>query len=286
MDNHIKWNRPGAPSTRIFIIGLLVAALGLAGCGFRRGSSFPGDVRIPWPDQETTVMEVFHNDRPVSTSTLTVQKDGEEWLLTVVAEADGIREQTIVRAHGETLTPTETELRFEAEDDAVTLQGVYDDQRVTVTVGENGDSSSFFIELPDPPYFDNEQVQFVLRALPLEEDWQGGLNLVVIRNGIHAVVGAWVVDREEVETSLGSIDAWKIEMRGLGQYAWVEVEPPHRLVKYVNEGANTVTLLKDYSEEVSLEDAQESDDVSDQPEASEEAGDDAGDAAGAQEPAS
>lgn len=275
MDKQSKGRNRGARPVRILIVSLLVAALGLAGCGFRRGASFPGVVRIPWPDQETTTMEVIHNGRPVGTSRLTVQKDGDEWLLTVVSEAEGYREESTVRAHGENLLPSQVELRLAAEDDAVNLEGRYDGQRVTVTVNEAADDSgSFFIELPDPPYFDNEQVQFVLRALPLAEGWQGGLNLVVIRNGTHAVVGAWVVDREEVETPLGTIDAWKVEMRGLGQFAWIEVDAPHRLVKYVNEGANTVTVIAGYGQEAPTDgdqqpqDAPDQADAPDQPEAS------------------
>jgi len=285
LDRHNKWKKIKASRGRLLLIGLLAAALGLAGCGFRRGSSFPGVVRIPWPDQETTIMEVFHNDQPVGTSRLTVQKDGDEWLLTVANEAQAAREVSTIRAHGENLIPSFTQLRSEAEGDSLLLEGRYEARQVSVSVDGN-ETGSFIIQLPDPPYFDNEQVPFVLRAMPLAEGWQGGLNLVVIRNGTHAVVGAWVVDREAVETPLGTMDAWKVELRGLAQFAWIEVDPPHRLVKYVNEGANTITLITDYRTEAAGEAEQGNDDDSSGPAVPEGAGNGQGDGAAPREAAS
>ncbi len=220
----------------------LVAGLPAAGCG--GGSEVT--LSIPWQAGELSVFELSQRGQVIgSTSTRVDLRDGRWVLVSRVDVATGY-EQSTVLAHAETLVPERTEFEAETAQGRVTYTAVYAGDKVTIEARRPDVEQRATVRLPAPPYHDNEQFILLLRALPLKEGWKGSVNLIVTRSASKIQLAVAVVGRETVTTPAGDFDAWKVELRGANQFGWVEVAPPHRLVKYENVGAQTVTLLKEY----------------------------------------
>ena len=87
--------------------------------------------------------------------------------------------------------------------------------------------------VPEPAWYDDEELLWLVRAIPLREGFEGSFTNVNASTG--RVFGANVVveGREGVEVPAGNFETWKIrvETSTITQLIWVEQDAPHRIVR-------------------------------------------------------
>ncbi|MEW6082246.1 MAG: DUF3108 domain-containing protein [Bacillota bacterium] len=220
----------------------LLAALTLLGCG----KPAEVDLSVPWTDGEISAYQLSQRGEAVGTIRLSLEEKDGAWEYRSVTEVSGFIEEVRVLAGKESLVPFRVDFLAKTQDTEISYQAVYQEGKAVINARKAGGAQSAQVKLPSPPYFENEQFLMLVRALPLQAGWEGRLNIIVTRTASKTELALEVVDRETVETPVGALQAWKVELEGANQFAWVEVEPPHRLVKYVNGNAETVSLLAEY----------------------------------------
>ncbi len=220
-------------------MSLTVSALGCQG---------PPEVElsVPWHAGETSVLDLSQRGKRLGTITLTVEDDGN-WLLGSRTEIEGYLEETTVRVDRESLLPRTTLFSLDTTDTRVTYEAHYEGDRVRISAERPDGHQDAEVRLPEPPYYENEQFLMLLRTLPLTDTWKGRFNVIVTRTASKAEISVEVAGRETVGTPVGDFEAWRLDLKGTGQAGWVEVAPPHRLVKYVNSNAETMSLLSKYT---------------------------------------
>lgn len=226
----------------IHFFGVVSLAMSALGCG----GPLEVELCVPWQAGETSVLELSQRGERLGTITLSVEGNGD-WLLGSRTEIEGYLEETTVRVDRSSLLPRTTIFSLDRTDARVTYEAHYEDQRVRIHAERPDGPQDVEVRLPEPPYYENEQFLMLLRTLPLTDTWKGRFNVIVTRTASKAEISVEVTKRETVSTPAGDFEAWRLDLKGTGQAGWVEVAPPHRLVKYVNTNAETVSLLSEYT---------------------------------------
>lgn len=243
---------PAATAVPAVMKALAVLAVGSAllapACGGCRRSEEPLVLTAPWASGEVSRLEVASSvtGAHIADWSMSISADGGEWVFTNETSVPGSKEVSTIRASRETLVPSRAEHIVESPQVTATVTGVYGD-KLTIAGTVNGEPQELTVELPVPPYFDNEQVVAVLRALPLADGWRGTLNIVGSKSVLKLQLRVGVAGREEVTTPAGTFTCWKIDLTGMAQTAWVNVDPPHQLVQYENRAAQTLSRLVDFT---------------------------------------
>lgn len=235
---------------RIGQIAAALAAVVIALSGCAGGAP---DVELalppPWHHGETTVLELSQGDEVVGTITMEAAAAEGGWTLSSVTEA-GSHIETAVITTGPDLQPLAADISMEDSGSFIaSVRAVYGAEELSIEAETPEGPQDASVKLPEQPFYDNDQFLWFLRALPLEDDFMAEANLVVSRTASKAPIIVKADGRETVPTPAGEIEAWKVELVGLKQFGWVEVASPHRIVKFENEAAGTVSLLKEYSPE-------------------------------------
>jgi hypothetical protein len=86
---------------------------------------------------------------------------------------------------------------------------------------------------PDPGWYDDESLLWLIRGIPLRIGWEGGYHNVNASTGRVFRVKLKVDGREEVKVDAGTFDTWsvRVESASITQRIWVEVAAPNRVVK-------------------------------------------------------
>ncbi len=203
----------------------------------------------PWGDGDSCYMELSRSGGAIGTVQLTARPLGDVLLFSSVMQLQDWREQIEVRVAPDTLLPLSTDFQLHASPsgDAYTYRALYTDGRLEVDADRPDGPVRVEMKLPDPPYYENEQFLWLLRALPLAQGWNADLQLVVSRGSVRIRVLVEVTGRQLVTTPAGDLDAWVVSLQDLEQTAWVEVAYPHRVARYDNLRAATVSLLTGYA---------------------------------------
>ncbi len=87
--------------------------------------------------------------------------------------------------------------------------------------------------LPEPGWYDDEELLWLVRGIPLREGFEGSFTNVNASTGRVFGADVAVEAREEVEVPAGTFQTWKIriETSTVTQFIWVDQEAPHRLVR-------------------------------------------------------
>ncbi len=228
--------------------GMTVVGLGLAWALLLAACGRPAPLQLaePWAAGEVSVLELSQRGQVIGTLTLKVQREEDMWVLITETTAGNFFERAAVWARPGSLEPTRVEFEAEGPAGRVTYTATYGSAEVTIRAQRPDGPQEATVKLPAPPYYDNEQFIALLRALPLRQGWKGTFNVIVTRAASKAQLTVEVVGKETVRTAVGDVEAWKLELKGANQFGWVEVDPPHRLVRYENVAAGTVSLLKEY----------------------------------------
>ncbi len=228
---------------KALLAAVLLAPLFPAGCGAAK----PPVLHIPWQNGEISVMEVtregellFYDEQKI------VEEEGSLLYTSEYQFTDAPQERRI-HLDPETLLPRRSALTFlSAASGNSSLDVLYGEAEIRVKMNRGRGEDEKTVPLPGQPCFDNEQLDLLLRALPLEAGWKGGIRLFVPATARVAAVNFEVTGREEVAVAAGIYDCYIVELTGLGRRAWIGVEPPCPLVKYVNEGAGTLSQLLEF----------------------------------------
>ncbi len=85
---------------------------------------------------------------------------------------------------------------------------------------------------PDPGWYDESSLFWLVRGIPLEEGFKGRFANVNISTVQLVGVEIEVEGKEEVEVPAGTFMAWNIRVKSsVTNRFWVEVDAPHRVVK-------------------------------------------------------
>ncbi len=86
--------------------------------------------------------------------------------------------------------------------------------------------------VPEPGWYDDEELLWLVRGLPLREDFAGMFTNVNASTGRVFAAEVTVEERERVEVPAGTFEAWKIRITStVTNFYWVESESPYRVVK-------------------------------------------------------
>lgn len=223
-------------------------------------------LRVPWHPGEFCRLEVVQGAEGEVAAIWEMQADlgGESsWLLRSGVTTEGVspspgqeggtvfEEWCTVETDALTLLPRRVHYRRRHGARQVTYTAVYAEEKVRIeadlrgTAG-GGRAATAEIVLPPPPYFDNEQFVPVLRALPLSEGFQATISTIITKSGSKIPVTVEVSGKEQLTVPAGTYQCWVVELKGMGQKAWVACEPPHEPVRFTNEDAKTDSRLTLY----------------------------------------
>lgn len=236
------------------IVAALGAALVVAACG--SGSDAPTSkiFNAPaWEGAETATYELLNDRELYGICTLETEPNGDTLTVRRLcgdAQDEGFRDDGMAVVDAETLQPMESERDRIIVDqgERVIQNGEYGDDAVVIEynqfeLGNRDNVLEAFTterelpepdeESPDPGYYDDESLFWLLRGIPLEEGWEGAYHNVNL--GVARVVVAEVLveERETVEVPAGEFDTWRIRVRteSIAQRVWIEVDEPHRMIR-------------------------------------------------------
>ena len=152
-----------------------------------------------------------------------------------------------------TLRPvSSSRVRTNAEDnDRFSVSSIYEPpELVRYESNDNGRIRSTTRELPrptekspDPGYYDDVSLLWLVRGMELREGYEATFQNIAANTGQTFPVDVVVVGRETIRVPAGEFSAWRIRIRtsSVIQFAWVDSEAPHILVKAQVRGLQDVT---------------------------------------------
>lgn len=87
--------------------------------------------------------------------------------------------------------------------------------------------------LPEPGWYDDEELLWLVRGIPLREGFEGSFTNVNASTGRVFGADVTVDEREEIEVPAGTFQTWKIRIQTstVTQLIWIDQEAPHRLIR-------------------------------------------------------
>lgn len=237
-----------------------VAALTLAGC---TSTTEPKAERVflgpPWTGNERFTYDLLASGRePYGTCILVTELDaepGQARLSRLCSDEPGPhRDDGTVYVDAATLEPVSS-LRVQTDaskNRRISFAATYDYPLVRFEADENGKIRRTERDLPqpteqnpDPAYYDDESMLWLVRGIELRSGYEGTYRNVSAATGAVFDVKLRVEGEEDVTVPAGTFRAWKIRISTstITQFAWVEVARPHRLVKARVHGLQDVDYL-------------------------------------------
>lgn len=203
----------------------------------------------PWQPGEISRLEAHDpGGNLLLTWELSVESQGSQMVFITNREAAGFRERAMVFADPHTLIPVKTELERESGQGHVDYVAEYGSDEVTIRANLPRGYEEAAMRLPARPFYDDEQLIMIIRALPLSSRFRGTLRSVVTRAGAQDSVILRVRGRESISVPAGHFDTWILDIAGTDQSAWIAVAPPHQLVRYENRKTGILSELAEYTE--------------------------------------
>jgi len=117
-----------------------------------------------------------------------------------------------------------TQVKFQANDNG-TLHGT------TRDLPKPSDKS------PDPGYYDDEELFWIVRGITFEKGWEGAYIDVNASNGQTITAQFKVDDQEKVTVPAGTYTTWKVQLStsSVTQFFWIDASSPHLVIQAVVE---------------------------------------------------
>ena len=197
---------------------------------------------IPWSDGERAEYVLLDRDtqEECGTGTLTVERQGDRFQLTLHFEDGTNSDTSTVIVDDETLQPLSVRRERQIEDEVEAVEGEYDREEQTIRVVEfigDDDPRTVPRRLDEDVFYDNESSIFIWRTIKFEEGYVVTYNTVLVnQGGALREVTLRVIGKEEVEVPAGTFDAWRVNIstEGLNQVAFFADTPEHQMVFYDN----------------------------------------------------
>lgn len=231
----------------------LGAAVLLAACGGDTPPTSKIFVEPTWNGAETAHYDLLdEGGAAYGECTLETEPSGETLTMRRLcgdAAGEGFRDDGMAVVDAETLQPIESERVVVRVDEEIrnTWTGDYRDEvallsyeQVDLETGEVEESFTTERELPepteespDPGWYDDESLFWLLRGIPLEEGWEGAYHNVNLGTARIVVAEVLVEGRETVEVPAGEFETWRVRIRteSITQRVWIEVDAPHRMIQ-------------------------------------------------------
>lgn len=176
---------------------------------------------------------------------------GKTRLSRLCANEPRYRDDGTVLVDSRTLVPLEAaRVRTDAEkNERVAALSVYEPPIVRFTFDDKGKVRETERDLPepsetspDPGYYDDESLLWLVRGMDLREGYEASYQNVNAGTGQTFPVDLKVEGQETIRVPAGEFIAWKIRIRtaSVTQFVWVEAEGSRRLVKARIEGIEDV----------------------------------------------
>ena len=87
--------------------------------------------------------------------------------------------------------------------------------------------------MPEPAWYDDEELLWLVRGIPLREGFEGSFTNVNASTGRVFSAEVTVDEQEVVEVPAGTFQAWKVRIvtSTVTQLIWLDTEAPHRVVR-------------------------------------------------------
>lgn len=238
--------------TVAIVAAIALVALAAAACG---GSASPKltkvFVGVPWTGNEHLEYNILdQGDNLRGTCELDTKVDTSpgqttlEQLCTSAGETygDRYRDDRSAIVDSTTLKPvsaTRTTLDTQ-KDDRTTFSSTYGADQVRFQANDNGTLHATNRDLPkpstkspDPGYYDDETLFWLIRGVTLEKGWEGAYIDVNASNGQTVTARIEVEDQEDVAVPAGTFSTWRIRLStsSVTQFFWVDASPPHHVIK-------------------------------------------------------
>lgn len=228
------------------VAGFAIAAGAAAGCSSDIDSA-PERVFAspPWTADESMTYDLVEQGGQVYGQcevTTDVENEPRKTLLSFLcADGDGNRDDRTALVDSNTLQPlSATREIVKSDGKRTTFASEYDPPVVKLTATEDSKERTAERDLPvatddnpDPGWYDDESLLWLVRGIPLREGFKGAFKDVNASTGRVFTVEATVEGKEPVSVPAGDFTAWKIRIRtsSVTHYFWVDVEAPHRIIR-------------------------------------------------------
>ena len=219
----------------------------LAGCA---GSTAPTVSKIfeapPWQGEEQYSYNLVDEGNKVTgTCELKTTPDkapGTTLLEHLCGNPDGDRDDRNVTVDAQTLRPvggSRTIFTID-KDKKTTFSSTYEDSVVKLRADQNGKVTTTERELPtptkdspDPGYYDDESLFWVVRGIPLEKGFEGAYKDLNASNAQIFTAKVEVEKTESIKVPAGTFTAWKVrlETNSITQFFWIDAAAPHAVVQ-------------------------------------------------------
>ncbi|MDD2201651.1 MAG: DUF3108 domain-containing protein [Firmicutes bacterium] len=237
--------RPKSPLYTILVLAAIMAAVISYTAGDPRRAI---SITPPWQPGEVSLLDLRNSHGElIAPWELRIDSDGSFIVFTSDQRGVGYHEHSTVSADRDTLVPNRTELTYESDRGRVKYTATYGDDRVTIQSSLPIGDEEAAIDLPDSPYFDNEQLVMVIRALPLKRGYKATLKDVITRAAMNTSITLHVVRKEKLNIPAGTFETWKVDLKGTGRTVWIATSEPYQIVKYEDRKAQTTAELVQYT---------------------------------------
>ncbi len=197
---------------------------------------------VPWSDDERAEYVLLDRgtQEECGTGTLTVERQGDRYQLTLSFVADANSDVSTVVVDDETLQPFSVRRERVIDGETEAVEGEYDrDEQVIRVVEFTGDDDPREVprRLDEEVYYDNESSIFIWRTIRFEEGYEAKYTAVLVNQGGAARdVGLRVREKEEITVPAGTFDAWRVDITtdDVDQVAFFADTPEHQLLFYDN----------------------------------------------------
>jgi hypothetical protein len=238
---------------RSLLLSVLVVVV--AACASTADAPARTDIvsQIPWSAPETHTYELRENNKPKATTTLSIAKEGDAFVLTQrTADDAGNSDESVSRVDASTLKPLSNVHTVTDKDQKRVADATYEDvdkdcsskRVVRITqltykppdAAEPDSTRSNPLCVPEHAY-DNDTSLFIWRTLKFEKGYTVTYPTVFSNRRDTQTVTLSVSGQETVTTPAGDIEAWIVDLSAdqLTQRAWLATSPDHKLVAYQNE---------------------------------------------------
>lgn len=244
---------------RLFLLLGTAVALLVASCGGQSERTLTKVfVSPPWTEDERYEYRLLaERGAEYGKCILEVQLEAEEGAtrlnLLCDDEPGPHRDDGTALVDAETLAPiSSSRVRVDSEEnDRFSVSSIYSPpDEVRFESNDNGTIRSTTRDLPEPSdnspepgYYDDVSLLWLVRGIDLREGYEDSFQNIAANTGQTFPVDLVVEGQETVTVPAGEFRVWKIRIRTASviQFAWVDVESPHRLVKAQIRGVQDVT---------------------------------------------
>jgi hypothetical protein len=207
---------------------------------------------IPWTAPETLVYTLKDDGKVVGETTLSVEKQGANFVLTQRSMDDkGNVDEASVEVDAATLKPIRGTRSIRDEEQRNVAVSTYEAAadcdsgtvvRIEQQVFNPPDETTPEVPrraplcLPDEHSYDNDSSLFLWRTIPFQEGYLENYTTVLTGTRRTQTVRIEVISRT-TETPIGERDAWLVQISadGKNQRAWFSADPDRRMLAYQND---------------------------------------------------